>query len=190
MPVIAPSSEPPWVDQVLSFWFTEMTPAQWFKSDAAVDASICARFAAFRDEVAATFDVTAATSSARRSLATVIVLDQFPRNMFRATPRAFATDVHALAIARDAVALQLDRGLSLNEKLFLYLPFEHSEAMADQERAVALIGSLGNAEYLRYAEAHRDIISRFGRFPHRNAILGRSSTAEEMAFLQQPGSSF
>ena len=190
MAEIASSSEPAWIEQVLSFWFGELTPAQWFKSDASVDASICARFGATYDEVATTVDTVAATSSARRAVATVIVLDQFPRNMFRATPRAFATDVHALAAAREAVALQLDRGLSSNEKLFLYLPFEHSEVMSDQERAVALIGGLGDAEYLKYAEAHRTIIARFGRFPHRNAILGRASTAEEIAFLQQPGSSF
>ncbi len=190
MSLIASSSEPEWVRDVLSFWFEDLKSDQWFKADVAVDGRIGARFGVLHDEVVTAFDAVVATKSAHRALATVIVLDQFSRNMFRATPRAFATDVLALTTAHDAVTLLLDRKLSSNEKLFLYLPFEHSEAMADQERAVALIGGLGDEEYTGYAEAHRDIIARFGRFPHRNAVLGRASTAEEIAFLQQPGSSF
>jgi uncharacterized protein (DUF924 family) len=122
-------------------------------------------------------------------LARIVVLDQFPRNMFRGTPRAFATDALALAAARLAVERGWDRGMLQVEKLFVYLPFEHSEAMADQDRACELMKDFG-AEQVDYAERHRAIIRRFGRFPHRNAILGRASTPEETEFLKQPGSGF
>lgn len=123
-------------------------------------------------------------------LAALIVLDQFPRNMFRDTPRAFATDPLALALARQMVDAGLDRDFSKDERMFLYLPFEHSEQAADQARCCALFALLEDSELLRYAQAHKDIIDRFGRFPHRNATLGRSSTHEEIEFLKQPGSSF
>ena len=186
--ITAPESD--WVEHVLDFWFGELQPARWFKSDDAIDDAVRARFTATHDTIAETFDVVAGMASPRRALATVIVLDQFPRNIFRGTGRAFATDPLARATASDAVSRQLDKPLSMHERLFLYLPFEHSEALADQHRAVDLISSLGDAHFTRYAEAHRDIIARFGRFPHRNAILGRISTPEELAFLQQPNSSF
>jgi uncharacterized protein (DUF924 family) len=121
--------------------------------------------------------------------ARIIVLDQFPRNMFRGTPRAFATDGLALAAARHAIANGYDRDWLRVEKIFAYLPFEHSEALADQERACELMRPLGEEQY-DYALRHYKIIERFGRFPHRNAILGRASTAEEIEFLKQPGSGF
>jgi uncharacterized protein (DUF924 family) len=120
----------------------------------------------------------------------VIVLDQFPRNMFRGTPLAFATDHLALAVASEAIARGFDNVLDKHRRLFIYLPFEHSEKLDDQHRAVELISNLGDEELLQYAVAHRDIITRFGRFPHRNGILGRPSTTEEVEFLKQPGSAF
>jgi uncharacterized protein (DUF924 family) len=121
-----------------------------------------------------------------------ILLDQVPRNIFRGTPRAFATDAQARAVARHAVERGFDLAIEdKDRRLFLYLPLEHSEDLADQERCVSLCRErIGDAEYLRYVVRHRDIVARFGRFPHRNAILGRASTAEEEAFLNEPLSSF
>ena len=122
-------------------------------------------------------------------LARIVVLDQFPRNIFRGTPQAFATDALALAAARHAIASSYDRDWLRVEKIFGYLPFEHSEALADQELACELMRPLGEEQY-DYALRHKAIIERFGRFPHRNAILGRKSTPDEIEFLKQPGSGF
>ena len=179
-----------WRDAILSFWFDEVGPQQWFTSDPTLDEAIRRRFLATHEAIAADFDLAANMVSPRQALATVIVLDQLPRNLFRGTPRAFATDPLALLVAAEAVGRGLDRALEPPQRMFLYLPFEHSEAIADQDRSVELIGSLGDARWLAYAHAHRDIIARFGRFPHRNAINGLASTSEEQAFLQQPDSSF
>ena len=129
-------------------------------------------------------------TDANKALAAVIVLDQFSRNMFRATPGAFANDAKALAIAQKAIAEGFAGALSGDERLFLYLPFEHQENVDAQARSVELISALGDPELTKYAQAHKDIIDRFGRFPHRNAILGRTSTAEELEFLKGQGSSF
>jgi uncharacterized protein (DUF924 family) len=178
-----------WFDEVLGFWFHELTPAHWFKRDDAVDAAIDRRFRLLHASVAAA-NVEILAGHANAALAGVIALDQFPRNMFRGTPRAFATDARALALAEAALDAGFDRDMGLHQRLFLYLPFEHSEALADQERAVALIAALGDAEYTRYAIAHRDVIARFGRFPHRNGILGRISPPEEITYLAQPGNGF
>jgi uncharacterized protein (DUF924 family) len=123
-------------------------------------------------------------------LAAVIVLDQFSRNMFRGSPKAFAADPVARDIARGAVERSYDQGFDVHGRAFFYLPFEHSEHLPDQEKSVALFTPLGNESYTQYAIAHRDIIARFGRFPHRNTVLSRASTAEELEFLTQPGSSF
>lgn len=183
------ASEPGWVDDVLRYWFSEMSPKNWFVSDPAVDDVIRHRFAALLATLSADTRPFVPADS-RTALARVIVLDQIPRNIHRGTPEAFVTDAMALDTARAAVAAHLDRSLDAPGRLFLYLPFEHSEAAADQQRAVDLIGAIGNAEYTRFAQAHKDIIDRFGRFPHRNRILGRPSTPEEIAFLAQPGSSF
>lgn len=184
------SGDPAWVGEVLRFWFDELGRAKWFAGDPATDASCRDRFGHLLDEINATpFEESVATPE--RALASVIVLDQFTRNIFRGTPRAFAYDELARAIARLAIALHLDKRLIFpDRRVFLYLPFEHSEAYADQLRAVELIEELGDDEYTRYAQAHRDVIERFGRFPHRNAVLERTSTPEEIAFLEQPGSSF
>jgi uncharacterized protein (DUF924 family) len=183
------SAAQPWVDEVLAFWFEELSPEAWFDKSDATDALIRDGFLKIYEAVAA-MPASAAWSSARRALATIIVLDQFPRNMFRGSPRAFATDHIGRDVALGAVERGFDRNFDIHGRAFMYLPFEHSEDLADQERSVTLFTPLGDETYTHYAVAHLDIIARFGRFPHRNAVLGRSSTPEEQAFLQQPGSAF
>lgn len=185
----AVKTDPNWVEDVLSFWFEELGRDKWFAKDDAIDAACRNRFAPLIDEINGRPIEDAVTSPAN-ALASVIVLDQFTRNIHRGTPRAFAYDELARAIARLALALALDQRIPADRRVFLYLPFEHSEAYADQLRSVELISALGDDEFTRYAQAHRDVIERFGRFPHRNAILGRTSTPEEIEFLSQPGSSF
>jgi len=182
------STEPAWVGDVLSFWFQELGEAQWFAKSAALDEQIRARFLALHEQVVSTEggDVTTAKSM----LAAVIVLDQLSRNLFRGTPRAFAADPLARRLARQAIARRFDVGMTNDERLFLYLPFEHSEDRAEQALSVDLMRGLGREDWTRYAEAHKTIIDRFGRFPHRNATLGRPSTPEELAFLEEPGSTF
>ncbi|MEI9900268.1 MAG: DUF924 family protein [Hyphomicrobium sp.] len=162
---------PRWVGEVLGFWFDELGRAAWFARDEAIDATCRERFSHLIDEINATpFDETVA--SPERALASVIVLDQFARNIFRGTARAFAYEL-ARAIARLAIALHIDKRIIFpDRRIFLYLPFEHSEAYADQLRAVELIEELGDDEFTRYAKAHCDVVARFGRFPHRNAMLG------------------
>lgn len=184
-----PRQEEPWVEEVLKFWFEELGREAWFQKSDATDELIRSRFLELHERIAGE-SAEAALTSPRRALATIILLDQFPRNMFRGTARAFATDNKALEVARGAVERGLDKVLDKDGRAFMYLPFEHSEDLGDQERAVELFTPLGDDEYTRYAIAHRDIIARFGRFPHRNAILGRPSTPEEEEFLKQPGSSF
>jgi uncharacterized protein (DUF924 family) len=185
----AAANEPAWVADVIRFWLEETPPEKRFKKDAAFDDEIRSRFAALYERIAAS-PPQPKTLTPRLALAALIVLDQFSRNIFRGSPKAFAADATALGIARAAVDSGLDRELDAAARLFIYLPFEHSENMADQNRSVELIADLGNAEWDRYAVAHRDVIERFGRFPHRNEILGRASSDEEAAFLKQPGSSF
>lgn len=186
---MAVPGEPGWVGEVLSFWFEELKPAQWFKRDDAVDRAILIRFLDLHASLAG-LPPPPASMGVRTFLAATIVLDQFPRNIYRGSAKAFASDPEARAIAQAAIDAELDRGLGTDERLFLYLPFEHSESRDDQVMSVALISALGSAEYTRYAEAHKAIIDRFGRFPHRNAVLGRTSSAEEIAFLKEPMSSF
>ncbi|RYF41965.1 MAG: DUF924 domain-containing protein [Comamonadaceae bacterium] len=170
--------------EVVQFW-REAGPSRWFKKDTAFDADFRARFLAAHEQAAqGGFDHWAAT--AEGSLALLILLDQFPRNAFRGTARMFATDAQALAIARRAVDAGLDQQVDQELRNFIYLPFMHSESLADQERVVALTQPLGPEPY-RFAILHRDIIARFGRFPHRNAQLGRATTAEEQVFLDEGG---
>ncbi len=178
-----------WVDDVLSFWFGEITTEQWFKKDEAFDARMRERFEPLHEAVARE-PGDALSADARTALAAIIVLDQMSRNIFRGSPRAFAQDLKALAIATAMVERGLDRGLSKDERTFCYLPFEHAEDPAVQARCVTLMSQLEDADLVKWAEAHKVIIDRFGRFPHRNAVLGRPSTAEEEEFLKQPGSSF
>lgn len=179
-----------WIGDVLDFWFDELGRSKWFVKSEAVDREIRDRFLLLY-EVLSTWPAEDAWASADRALATVLVLDQFSRNMFRDTPQAFATDALAREVAAGAIARGLDDELAgADRRAFLYIPFEHSEDLADQQRAVELISGLGDEEYTRFAIAHKDVIARFGRFPHRNGILDRTSTPEEQAFLAQPGSSF
>ena len=185
----AHSTQTGWIAEVVNFWFLEVPRQQWFAGGAALDEQVLARFLPVHSMVAAEPE-NALVVDAKTALAAVIVLDQFSRNMFRGTPSAFASDAKALAIAETAIAKSLAEALKSEERLFLYLPFEHQENADAQARSLELISVLGDPELTKYALAHKDIIDRFGRFPHRNAILGRTSTAEEMEFLEGPGSSF
>lgn len=179
----------PWPQRVLAFWFEELTPREWFTKSDELDRRIADNFTTLVEDLSARpGDDLLTTQDA--ALASVIVLDQFTRNIYRNQPQAFASDAKALEIAHGAIAKGYDQGLPAERRVFLYLPFEHSENMADQDRSVELISALGDDNYTRYAIAHRDIVARFGRFPHRNTILGRTSTPEELEFLAQPGSSF
>jgi uncharacterized protein (DUF924 family) len=173
--------------EVLRFWFDEH-PKDWFVKNPDFDAEIRARFLSLH-ESAATGNLAHWVDEARSCLALVIVLDQFPRNMSRGEARAFATDELARAAARVILERGWDKEMTQAERLFAYLPFEHSESLEDQDLSCELMKDFD--EKLRdYAERHRDIIRRFGRFPHRNGILGRESTAAEIEFLEQPGSGF
>lgn len=183
-------------ETVLESWFGPKrgaSRAEWFRKDAAFDAEIRRRFGALH-EAATRRELEAWRMSPEPMLALVIVLDQFSRNLHRGDARAFAQDAHALECARQAVARKDDLGLLPVERQFLYLPYEHSERLADQEIGVELMRSLDAFEETRgisdWAVRHRDIVARFGRFPHRNAALGRASTLEEIEFLGQPGSGF
>ncbi|MDQ3862291.1 MAG: DUF924 domain-containing protein [Actinomycetota bacterium] len=185
---------------MLDFWFgREGEPGygefrdEWFRKDPEFDARITDRFADLYEEAAAG-DLDGWREDARSCLALVILLDQFPRNMFRGNGRAHATDGAALEISRYAVEHALDRELPALRRMFLYMPFMHSENPEDQRRSVELFRGLadepGAPDVTSYAAAHRDIVERFGRFPHRNAILGRETTPEEAEFLNTEGSSF
>ncbi|GKS96572.1 DUF924 family protein [Acidovorax sp. SUPP2825] len=174
---------------VLTFWFEETTPQQWFAKDAAFDAAIRERFARLHHE-AAQAELWDWRATPQGRLAEVIVLDQFSRNLHRDSAQAFAHDGMALVLAQEAVAAQADAALPPAWRAFLYMPYMHSESAAVQARSVALFTQLGNANNLHFAVRHRDIVVRFGRFPHRNTVLGRPSTPQETAFLQEPGSAF
>jgi uncharacterized protein (DUF924 family) len=182
------TTEPAWVEQVLDFWFRKIGAIHWFSRSAEIDDEIRARFLKLHEELVAAEGE--GLDSRRAMLAAVVVLDQFSRNMFRGSPQAFAADPLARRLARQAIERGLDSGFSPEERLFLYLPFEHSEDRDDQAYSCELIGRLGNDDWTRYAQAHKAIIDRFGRFPHRNAALGRTSTAEELALLKEPMGSF
>jgi uncharacterized protein (DUF924 family) len=168
-----------WRADVLKFWFG-LKPEQWWTSDAQLDHRIRERFLqlwlAKRQLPVESFLGDPLTSAAG-----VILFDQFPRNMFRGHADQFATDHLALAIAKAAIDRGFDEELAHDERKFLYMPFEHSENLADQNRAVLLFTELGDDEQVKYARLHRDVIKRFGRFPHRNAILGRASRPDEIA---------
>jgi uncharacterized protein (DUF924 family) len=178
-----------WPADVLTFWFKETKPEQWFKKDPAFDAAIRSRFLALH-EILASQPSEALFADARTALASIILFDQMSRNMFRDTPRAFATDRLARWIAEGAIAAGYDQDMTKDERQFMYLPFEHAEDPKAQEQCVALMATLDDPEASKWALAHKVIIDRFGRFPHRNKILGRPSTPEEEEFLKQPDSSF
>lgn len=206
--ITAATPDDPRCRALLAFWFgtgaddaavlAEKSPI-WFRAGAAVDATIRDRFATLR-EAAIGRQLDAWLDMPRGRLALVILVDQFSRNLFRGDARAFAHDALALGWCNDGLYPGADQALRPIERVFLYLPLEHSEVQSDQQRAVTLFSTLrdevdrGLREsfdgFLNYAERHRDVVARFGRFPHRNAVLGRASTAQELAFLAQPGSSF
>jgi uncharacterized protein (DUF924 family) len=169
---------------VLAFW-RAAGPDKWFNKDAGFDAEIRTRFLGVYEAAAA--GALAWDEDPQGALAFVIVLDQFPRNMFRNSPRAFAADPLAREVASRAIARGFDRLVESPERSFFYLPLEHSENLADQERCVALNRATGDADAIKWAEHHAGIIRRFGRFPHRNAVLGRATTAQEQAFLDGGG---
>jgi uncharacterized protein (DUF924 family) len=171
-------------EEVLDFWFSEDSETHWFAPTSAFDQEIRRRFAE-RFAQAASGELRSWEESPEGCVALCILLDQMPRNMFRGSPRAFATDAKALAIAERAVSRGFDCDLSPEHKQFLYLPFLHSEGLANQLRALALFEAAGLRESLAYVKDHLALIRRFGRFPHRNAILGRTSTPEELKFLAQ-----
>ncbi len=187
-------------EEVLSFWFgNEGEPGYgefrdaWFRKDPAFDEKICERFGSLYERAAAG-ELDGWRESAESCLALVICLDQFSRNMFRGDGRTHAADGKALETARYAVEHALDRELPPFQRMFVYMPFMHSENLEDQRRSVELFGRLaekpGAPDVTSYAAGHKEIIERFGRFPHRNRILGRKTTQEEAEFLQGPGSSF
>jgi uncharacterized protein (DUF924 family) len=171
--------------EVFAFW-REAGPDKWFEKDDAFDAAIRARFLDTYESAAAG-RLAAWEDDAESALALTIVLDQFPRNMFRGEARAFAADPLARVVADRAIARGFDRPYVPPERRFFYLPFMHAENLADQERCIALCRAAADDEGVKYAELHADIIRRFGRFPHRNQVLGRATTPEEQAFLDGGG---
>ena len=179
---------------ILTFWFGRgERDKRWFEKSEAFDDEVRRRFLGLHEQ-GARGALASWKDQPGECLALIVLLDQLPRNMFRGTPRAFATDGLALDAARHALAKGYDHAMRPAERMFLYLPFEHAESLPEQQMACELTKPLEafpeTDDVYRYAVAHRDIIARFGRFPHRNAILGRESTPEEIAFLKGPGSSF
>lgn len=176
-------------ERVIDFWFTEIDEQSWWKKDEKFDAQIRARFGTLHQQAIAC-ELADWRNSPQGSLAEVVVLDQFSRNMFRDTPQAFAWDPQALVLAQVAIAKGYDRSLTQIQRAFLYLPFMHSESAHIHDQALQLYEVLGLEKQLEFELKHKVIIDKFGRYPHRNAILGRESTPEELLFLQQPGSGF
>ena len=175
--------------EIIRFWFEEIKPKFWFKKDPAFDQTVCDRFmpiyiAATRCEL---FDWR---NNPEGCLAEVIILDQFSRNLFRNSAEAFAQDSLALCLAQSAIEKGYDSLLPTRQRSFLYMPFMHSESLAIHKQALELFASPGLEDNLNYEAKHHLIIVKFGRYPHRNDVLGRTSTPEELAFLKQPGSSF
>ena len=182
------SFAPPWVAQVLDFWFRELGEESWFTASSDFDERIRTRFLAVHERI---IDSDASRLAGPRALlAGIVVLDQFSRNMFRGTRRMFAADPIARRLAEQVIALGLDVDMTPAERHFVYLPLEHSEDRQHQALAVRLIEQLGDESWTRYARAHQLVIDRFGRFPQRNAILGRTSSYEELQFLKEPMESF
>jgi uncharacterized protein (DUF924 family) len=174
---------------VLSFWFEALAPAQWWRVDAALDAAIRARFGEMHRRAAAG-ELFAWRETPAGRLAEIIVLDQFSRNLFRGTPQAFTCDAMALALAQEAVRTRAHAALDASRRGFLYMPYMHSESPVIHAQAAPLFAEPGLENHAKSALQHKAIIDRFGRFPHRNAMLGRESSAEEITFLLEPNSSF
>lgn len=174
---------------VLTYWFKELTPKDWFGGGEKLDREISERFGDLQS-VAAQGGLASWRTTAENKLAEIIVLDQFSRNIHRGKPEAFACDPLALRLAQAAVKAGEDKKLSLNQRSFLYMPYMHSESPEVHEEAVKLFSVSGLEYNLDYEKQHKKIIDQFGRYPHRNKVLGRQSTPEEIEFLKQPGSSF
>ena len=175
--------------QVLDFWFGRLKREDWFKRSDPLDEEISYQFRDLHLALARG-GVEAWRETPENRLAAIIVLDQFPRNIYRGTPLAFATDWMALREAKLAVSAGADAEIPADRRAFVYLPFEHSEDLADQQRSVALFETLGDPEYLDYARRHLEVVRDFGRFPHRNAFLGRETTNAELDYLSKPGAGF
>ena len=176
-------------ENILYFWFNELEPRQWWVKDENLDQMIRERFSDVHRQTARC-ELYPWRSSARGRLAEIIVLDQFSRNMFRNSPKSFEFDPQALVLAQEAVAVGADKELSQQDRNFLYMPYMHSESLVIHDVALDLFRANGLEASLEYEVKHRDIIVRFGRYPHRNEALGRQSTPEELEFLKQPGSGF
>jgi len=174
---------------ILHFWFEALTPKQHFVKDAALDAAMRLRFGTTL-EAASRCELWAWRTTPQGRLAEILVLDQLSRNIFRDTPRAFAQDAIALVLAQELVAGGLDQSLTVDQRRFAYMPYMHSESAPVHMQAVALFSQPGLEDNLDFELRHKAIIDRFGRYPHRNAILGRVSSAAELVFLAEPGSSF
>lgn len=174
---------------ILNFWFSDKVKPLWFKKSAAFDREIEARFINTY-LMAKTGALDNWKNNPHDALALIIVLDQFPRNIFRDTPQAFATDKQAVELTKYAIEHNYQQSLSVDGRVFLYMPLMHSEDMANQSKCVELFTKLGKEDNIKFAIKHQEIIEGFGRFPHRNKILGRESTSAEKEFLTQPGSSF
>jgi len=174
---------------ILRFWFEEIDKSGWWRKDPALDQQIIARYSAIH-AAANRCELYSWRASAEGRLAEIIILDQFSRNMYRDRPRSFASDSLALALAQEAVADGADQEVMEIQRDFFYMPFMHSESRVIHETAVSLFETRGSRSILEYELKHKAIIDRFGRYPHRNEILGRESTADEQEFLQQPGSGF
>ncbi|SBS30358.1 hypothetical protein MSP8887_01280 [Marinomonas spartinae] len=175
--------------EVLDFWFNEIDSELWFQKDTDFDNKLITRFGKLHQQ-AVQGELSAWRHSPKGALAEIILLDQFSRNIYRDQPEAFAADPMALALAQVAIQNGFDQTLSLSERSFLYMPFMHSESAVIHEEAVKLFESLGIVNSLDFELKHKKIVDRFGRYPHRNAILGRKSSPEELAFLEEPNSSF
>ena len=185
----APAAAPVDAEAVLHFWFMELEPRDWWRKDPELDQRIASRFGNLL-EAAASGALAEWRDTARGRLAEIIVLDQFTRNIHRGSAEAFANDALALRLAEEAVAAGADLELPVEERRFVYMPYMHSESAAVHETAMRLFATPGLEKNLDFERRHKAVIDRFGRFPHRNAPLGRESTAEEIEFLKQPGSSF
>lgn len=176
-------------EEVIRFWFEELEPRDWFKKDDELDQHIAKRFMNVH-QAAAACELYSWRETPLGRLAEIIVLDQFSRNIHRDLPLAFANDPLALALAQEAIARRAEKELSQTHRIFLYMPFMHSESRYIHEWALELFEANGIQNNLDFEIKHKAIIDRFGRYPHRNAILGRESTGEELAFLKEPGSGF
>ena len=175
--------------EIIKFWFKDIEPAQMWKKDKDFDALLVDRFSALHAR-AVCGELYTWRAEPEGRLAEIIVLDQFSRNMFRGSALAFATDPMSLALAQEAVAIGADGSLDARKKIFLYMPFMHSESLQIHELAVGLFSRAGLDNNLEFEHKHKRIIERFGRYPHRNEVLGRQSTADEIEFLAKPGSGF